>query len=233
MSYDTALTVFSPDGQLFQVEYAMEAVKRGLCCVGVRGKDVIVLGVEKKATSKLQNVKTIKKVYQLDNNLCMTFSGLNADARILANQTRLQCQQYKIYYEDDPSVDYIAKFTSQQQQKFTQRGGARPYGISTLIAGFDNQNKPKLFQTDPSGACSEWKATSLGKSAKQVKDFLEKHWREGLHEKDALLLTTKALMDVVESGNKNIELCVIRKNTCWFLSETEVEELTKITAQIQ
>ncbi|CAD8147305.1 unnamed protein product [Paramecium octaurelia] len=232
MSYDTALTVFSPDGQLFQVEYAMEAVKRGLCCVGVRGKDAIILGVEKKAASKLQDVKTIKKVYQLDHNLCMTFSGLNADARILANQTRLQCQQYKIYYEDDPSVDFIAKFTSQQQQKFTQRGGARPYGISTLIAGFSN-NKPKLFQTDPSGACSEWKATSLGKSAKQVKDFLEKHWREGLHEKDALLLTTKALMDVVESGNKNIELCVIRKNECWFLNENEVEELTKITAQLQ
>ncbi|KAM3146236.1 hypothetical protein pb186bvf_001581 [Paramecium bursaria] len=227
MSYDTAITVFSPDGQLFQVEYAMEAVKRGLCCVGVRGKDVVVLGVEKKATSKLQDVKTIKKIYQLDHNLCMTFSGLNADARILANQTRVECQSYKLNYEDDPTVDYIAKYTSQTQQKYTQKGGARPFGISTLIAGFDGPQKPKIFQTDPSGACSEWKATALGKSGKQVKDYLEKNWKEGLSEADAVLLTVKALMDVVESGNRNIEVCVVAFNGVRFLSEAEIDALTK------
>lgn len=90
----------------------MEAVKKGLCSVAVRAKDCIVLGVEKKTVSKLQEAKTLKKIYQLDKNLCMTFSGLNADARILANQTRVQCQSYKLNYEDDPSVDFIAKYTA-------------------------------------------------------------------------------------------------------------------------
>ena len=91
----------------------MEAVKKGLCSVGVRGKDCIVLGVEKKTASKLQDSKTLKKIYQLDRNICMAFSGLNADARILANQTRIQCQSYKLTYEDDPPVEYIAKYTSE------------------------------------------------------------------------------------------------------------------------
>lgn len=91
----------------------MEAVKKGLCSVGVRGKDCVVLGVEKKTASKLQDSKTLKKIYQLDRNICMTFSGLNADARILANQTRIHCQSYKLTYEDDPPVEYIAKYTAE------------------------------------------------------------------------------------------------------------------------
>lgn len=229
--YDSALTVFSPNGHLFQVEYAMEAVKKGLCSVGVRGKDCVVLGVEKKTVTKLQEVRTVKKIHQLDKNINIAFSGLNADARILSNMARVECQSYRLNYEDDPPVEYIAKFISSTQQKYTQKGGVRPFGISTLVAGFDSSNRPRLFQTEPSGVFSEWKANCAGRSTKQIKDFLEKNYKEGLDVKETLQLACKSLMDVVESGAKNIDLVVITEKETKILVDEEVEKLVSLIDQ--
>ena len=231
--YDSALTVFSPNGHLFQVEYAMEAVKKGLCCVGVRGKDCVVLGVEKKTSTKLQEPRTVKKIHQLDKSISIAFSGLNADARILSNMARVECQSYRLNYEDDPPVEYIAKFISSTQQKYTQRGGVRPFGISAVIAGFDSSSRPRLFQTEPSGVFSEWKANCAGRSTKQLKDFLEKNYKEDLNVEETVKLACKSLMDVVESGAKNIELVVITEKETRTLTEEEVENLVKVIEQNQ
>jgi 20S proteasome subunit alpha 4 len=122
-------------------------------------------------------------------------------------------------YDDNPPVEYVSKFLAETKQKYTQRGGVRPFGISCLIAGFDNKSTPHLFYTDPSGSFSEWKAQACGRNAKQVSEFLEKHYVDKLSNEDGMKLVVKALLDVVESGNKNIELMVITEKETRLLSD--------------
>jgi 20S proteasome subunit alpha 4 len=234
-NYDRAITIFSPKGNLFQVTYALEAVQHASTAVGVRGKNIIVLGVEKKNISKLQEPRTVNKLVKLDSHLFLAFAGLAADARVLINKARIECQSYRLTVEDAPSVELISRHIAFVQQQYTQKGGRRPFGISTLIGGFDRDASAHLYMTDPSGTYSEWKANVIGHNSKTVKEYLEKHYDEEVMddvkqcEEAAIKLTCQALMEVVESGSKNIAIACMRpgQNEIVQLSEEELDRYVK------
>jgi len=248
--YDRAITVFSPDGHLYQVEYALEAVNRGTTAVAVRGRDIVVLGVERKTAVKLQDARMVKKIAQIDDHIALAFAGLTADARVLVNRARIQCQSHKLTVEDPITPEDITKWIAERQQKYTQSGGVRPYGLSTLIVGFDLDGTGRLYQTDPSGIYTEWYANAVGRNSKTVKEFLEKNYpgirhirgddeeeptEEAEHapmttgsiddmtEQRSIRLVVRALMEVVESP-KNIEVAFMKRTTTLTYVEEKVIE---------
>jgi len=234
MSYDRAITVFSPDGHLLQVEYSMEAVRRGSTVVGVQGVDCVILAVEKRAIAKLQDSRTIRKIVSIDERTVLAFAGLTADARVLVNKVRVEAQSYRLTMEDAPNVDYLARYLAKVQQQYTQQGGVRPFGIAALLTGVSStSDRPLLYQTDPAGTHSRWKAQVVGgRNAKSLREFLEKQYAEDMTETQCVRLAVQALMEVVDSGAKTMEICVVRSGGVkHMITETEIDTLvTEIEA---
>lgn len=234
--YDRALSIFSPDGHIFQVEYALEAVKRGTCTVGIKGENCVVLGCERRSTLKLQDPRiTPSKISKIDNHIILSFSGLNADSRILIEKARIEAQSHRLTLEDPVTVEYLTKYVAGIQQRYTQSGGVRPFGVSTLIAGFDpNDTKPKLYQTEPSGIYSSWAAQTIGRNSKTVREFLEKNYnieQPPVTEDDCIKLTIKSLLEVVQTGAKNIEITVVKPNN--IIEQLNIDKITEIVELIE
>ena len=178
--YDRASTVFSPDGRLYQVEYAREAVKRGTTAIGIKYNNGALLLVDKRVTSKLIEQKSMEKIFKIDDHIGAATSGLVADARALIDKARVEAQINKVTYDEPIGVEYLSKKICDHKQTFTQYGGVRPYGTSLLIIGIENKNV-RLFETDPSGAMLEYKATSIGSGKSIVQEILELEYNENIN----------------------------------------------------
>ena len=210
MAYDRAITVFSPDGRLFQVEYAREAVKRGTTTVGVKFKDGVVLIVDKRLSSKLIEPKSIEKIFKIDSHIGCATSGLVADARALVDRARIECQVNAFNYSEDLAVETLVKKICDFKQSYTQYGGVRPFGTAMLMAGIDASG-PHLYETDPSGAMMAYKAGGIGAGRNEVMEVFEKDFKDNMTQTQAVNLGLKALSAANENNLKSevVEIAVI------------------------
>jgi proteasome alpha subunit len=227
MGYDRAITVFSPDGRLFQVEYAREAVKRGTTAAGIKAKDGVVLLVDKRITSRLIEAESIEKIFQIDSHIGVATSGLVADARSLVDRARVEAQINKVSYDENIGVEVLAKKICDHKQYYTQFGGVRPYGTALLIAGVDD-TRPRLFETDPSGALLEYKATAIGAGRNTFMEVFEAEYRGDLSIDEAISLGMTALYKSTEGklDAATLEVGVITMQDRSFrkLAEEEVQQ---------
>jgi proteasome alpha subunit len=176
LAYDRAITIFSPEGRLYQVEYALEAVRRGKTAVGIKAANGVVIGVHKEATSPLMDLEQIQKIYVIEKHIGCAIAGLHADARILVDFARVQSQINQITYGEPIDVEVLTKKVCDLKQQYTQVGGIRPFGVSLLVVGADRQG-PQVFTTDPSGSYWSWRATAIGFNSDAARDYLEKHYK--------------------------------------------------------
>jgi proteasome alpha subunit len=197
MGYDRAITVFSPDGRLYQVEYAREAVKRGTTAVGIKCKEGIVLIVDKRVSSRLLEASSIEKIFIIDEHIGVASSGLVGDARALVDRARIEAQINRVTYDERIDVEALAKKLGDHMQTYTQFGGARPYGTALLIAGISD-GECRLFETDPSGTLLEYKATGIGIGRTAVMKVFEEEYSYDASMKEVILLGLKALHDATE-----------------------------------
>ncbi|MEM3851774.1 MAG: archaeal proteasome endopeptidase complex subunit alpha [Methanomassiliicoccales archaeon] len=230
MAYDRAITVFSPDGRLFQVEYAREAVRRGTTTVGIKFKDGVALVVDKRIASRLMEPTSMEKIYLIDEHIGCATSGLVADARVLVDNARVISQVNKITYGEKIGVEALVKRICDYKQQYTQYGGVRPFGISLLVAGVDDTGA-HLFETDPSGGLASYKASSIGAGRTVVMDFFEENYKEELSADDAIVLALRGLKKAIEEelNPKAVEIGMVRVNENFRkLAIEEVEKYVKL-----
>ena len=229
MAYDRAITVFSPDGRLFQVEYAREAVKRGTTTVGVKFKDGVVLIVDKRLSSKLIEPESIEKIFKIDSHIGCATSGLVADARALVDRARIECQVNTFNYSEDLAVESLVKKICDFKQSYTQYGGVRPFGTAMLMAGIDASG-PHLYETDPSGAMMAYKAGGIGAGRNEVMEVFEKDFKDNMTQNQAVNLGLKALSAANENNLKSevVEIAIINPEKEFHtLNSEEVGKLVK------
>jgi len=213
MGYDRAITVFSPDGSLYQVSYASEAVKKGATALGVKCSEGIVLAVDKKIPSKLVEPESFEKIFRIDEHIGAATSGIISDARVLIDRARLEAQINRLTYNEPISTSVLAKKIGDLKQQYTQYGGLRPFGVSLIIAGVNDV--PEIFVTEPSGAYLAWKATAIGEGRDTAMKVFEEEYKDNLTMEEAIMLALKALKASIEGeiDKSNIEMAILDKKT--------------------
>lgn len=195
MGYDRASTMFSPDGRLLQVEYAKKTVKQGTPVLGIVCKDGVVLVADKRVIDKLVVIESVEKVFQIDEHIAAAASGIMSDARILIEKAQVLAQQHRVTYDEPMEPAALAKEISNLKQAYTQYGGARPFGVSLLVAGVNDE--PRLFLTDPTGIQWEYKATAIGEYEDELKSILAKTYKDNLSVEEGIKLGLNAIKSVL------------------------------------
>ncbi|CAN6938960.1 unnamed protein product [Brassica oleracea] len=205
--YSFSLTTFSPSGKLVQIEHALTAVGSGQTSLGIKASNGVVIATEKKLPSILVDEASVQKIQNLTPNIGVVYSGMGPDFRVLVRKSRKQAEQYLRLYKEPIPVTQLVRETATVMQEFTQSGGVRPFGVSLLVAGYDDKG-PQLYQVDPSGSYFSWKASAMGKNVSNAKTFLEKRYTEDMELDDAIHTAILTLKEGFEGeiSSKNIEI---------------------------
>ena len=220
MGYDRAITLFSPDGRLLQVEYAKKTVKQGSTAIGFMCKDGVLLVTDKRIVNKLIVAEAVEKIFQVDEHIIATASGILSDARVLIERAQLKAQQNRVTYDNPIDTLSIVKDISNLAQMCTQSGGLRPFGVSLLIAGID-EDGAKLFETDPTGIFFQYRAIVIGEGETEVEEILYKDYNENLTIEECLKIAIKALTKFLDK-----EFSVDRVDAAFIKTENPV--ITKV-----
>jgi len=229
-AYDRALTVFSPEGRLFQVEYALEAVRRGTLVVAVKSKEDVCIAAQIKISSNLMDGNSIDKIFQVDEHIGVAISGLHADSRALINYARVQAQSFRLTYDEPVRLNMLAKAVADLKQQYTQFGGVRPWGCALFFIGIDAMGT-QIYTTSPSGIYRGFKAYAIGNGEANARQYLIDNWDAEMTFDELISATLMALKDSIdeEATKENIRLAYIKGETKTFhmADKPEVDEFLK------
>ena len=228
-AYDRAITVFSPDGRLFQVEYAMELVNRGATILGIECAEGLVLGSEENV-EVLEEAGYSWKIFRVDDHIGAAIVGLSSDARILIDQARIYAQSNKLTYDEPIDVEVVTKRICDIQQMYTQHAGVRPFGVSIIFGGVDKTGS-RVFGTHPSGTYRGYKATALGAGRETVLAILKDEYKEDMSLENTTKLAVKCLIRALDARQlpPRIKIAVIPMTTkkLEMLTDEKIEGYTK------
>jgi len=227
--YDMTPTMYSPDGRIYQVEYAIETVKRGTLAVGICTKEGIILAVEEKPRT-LQTANVTQKIFRVDQHIGIAAAGYIPDARVQVDNARFFSQGNKMTYDESVEVATVAKHLADQSHQFTQYSGVRPNGVALIIAGVDQKGE-SIYVTDPSGTYVQYAAIAIGAGSDDVNEFLEKYYNADMSLDEAASLAVAAinLKDDQKDEIKNVKMAKITSETKLFekVSETDLQNYSQ------
>lgn len=225
-------TMYSPDGRIYQVEYAIETVKRGTLAIGVKSKDGVVMAVEE-IPRKLQVSGITQKIFQVDDHIGIAAAGYIPDARVQVDDARTFSQSHKLIYDEEVEVEIVAKHLADRCHQYTQYSGVRPFGVALIIAGVDQRGN-LIYVTDPSGTFVSYSAVAIGAGAEDVNAFLEKNYKDGMSLDDASALAIAAIdLKGEQREEKSIRMARVTKDkrTLDKVSDADIEKYTKIAKE--
>lgn len=199
MGYDRAITMFSPDGRLLQVEYAKRTVRLGNTAIGMVCKDGVILVTDKRLVDKLVVPDAIEKIFKIDEHIMATAAGILSDARVLVERAQVKAQQHRVDYDSPIDNLAIVKDLCNLKQLCTQSGGLRPFGVSLLVAGID-ESGISLFETDPTGLFYQYKATVIGEGEQEIEETLHKEYKDNMTMEEGLKLAIKLLKKALNNN---------------------------------
>ena len=198
MGYDRAAQTFSPDGHILQVEYAEKTVRLGSASIGLVCKDGIVIVSDRRQKDKLIVESSANKISEIDDHIMVVSAGIVSDARVLVDKARVLAQQHRVTYDSEVSIEAIVKDISDVKQQFTQYGGARPFGVALLIAGYNGT--PKLYSTDVSGNYLEYKANAIGENDEKIKEKLRQEYKHDLTCEEGVKLALRIFKEIQDEN---------------------------------